>query len=463
MLHYAPSMVSLGLVVLITSGAFANPTRQGLSMSLSRRSGRFNSSEEWAVWAKAHRDRLITKYGGTVSNAKRGTGTNLLVNQGLDSIFYGSVAVGTPLVSYNVILDTGSADLWLADSSCSVGCDGGIPTFDSSASSTFKDQRTPFQIQYGSGAAIGTLATDTVEMAGFAFTQVFAVCDQVDNVLNAPVSGLMGLGFSSLASSQATPFWENLVRNGAWDQPVMAFQLTRYIDDERARELEPGGVFTMGFTNTSLYTGQIDFNPIPDNIPGFWTQTISSLTVQGNQITLSSADLRAAIDTGTTLVGGPADAIAEIYAQIPGSQPAAGQAEGYYMFPCKTTVTVTLAFGGKTWSISPTDFNHQEIEEGFCMGAFFALPTGASLPSWIVGDTFLKNVYSVFQYNPPAVGFAQLSDFALSFNENNDIAVPTPTIGLSPTHISSSARAKSVPITLLFTLISLLGPLLYIL
>ena len=29
------------------------------------------------------------------------------------------------------------------------------------------------------------------------------------------------------------------------------------------------------------------------------------------------------------------------------------------------------------------------------------------IPSWIIGDTFLKNVYSVFRFSdPPAVGFA---------------------------------------------------------
>lgn len=71
-----------------------------------------------------------------------------------------------------------------------------------------------------------------------------------------------------------------------------------------------------------------------------------------------------------------------------------------------------------------------------CLGAFFSLegaegdpdtaspedvenPTGdeeddsTGGPSWIVGDTFLKNVYSVFRYdNPRAVGFAELSDIA---------------------------------------------------
>lgn len=38
--------------------------------------------------------------------------------------------------------------------------------------------------------------------------------------------------------------------------------------------------------------------------------------------------------------------------------------------------------------------------------------SGNSPISWIVGATFLKNVYSVFRYNPPAIGFAALSDNA---------------------------------------------------
>lgn len=29
---------------------------------------------------------------------------------------------------------------------------------------------------------------------------------------------------------------------------------------------------------------------------------------------------------------------------------------------------------------------------------------------WILGDVFLKNVYSVFRFNPSSIGFATLSD-----------------------------------------------------
>lgn len=39
--------------------------------------------------------------------------------------------------------------------------------FNPSSSSTFKNLSTSFEIQYGSGAAIGYVAQDVVEMAGF--------------------------------------------------------------------------------------------------------------------------------------------------------------------------------------------------------------------------------------------------------------------------------------------------------
>ncbi|KAJ3491416.1 hypothetical protein NLJ89_g11336 [Agrocybe chaxingu] len=79
----------------------------GSSMALRRRTPSPKTAEEWGVWAKAHREGLQAKYGNKMS--KRGTGTNLLTNQNGDSSYFGSLAIGTPPVSYNVILDTGSA------------------------------------------------------------------------------------------------------------------------------------------------------------------------------------------------------------------------------------------------------------------------------------------------------------------------------------------------------------------
>ena len=55
--------------------------------------------------------------------------------------------------------------------------------------------------------------------------------------------------------------------------------------------------------------------------------------MNGNSVTLpSGSGSYAAIDTGTTLVGGPPAIIDAIYAQIPGSQALTGDNEGYYTY-----------------------------------------------------------------------------------------------------------------------------------
>jgi cathepsin D len=181
------------------------------------------------------------------------SGTNELINHNQDSSFFGSLAIGTPAQAYNVILDTGSADLWVASSSCSTGCNG-ITAFNSTTSSSFKNTTAPFDITYGSGRAQGILAQDTVQMAGFSVpNQNFGVVDAVSpGLLTTPVSGLLGLGFKTIASSHATPFWQTLVESGAWDQPVMSFYLSRFINATHAKPQEPGGRFTMGEYSQSM-------------------------------------------------------------------------------------------------------------------------------------------------------------------------------------------------------------------
>ena len=63
------------------------------------------------------------------------------------SEFYGSVSVGTPSVAYNVILDTGSADLLLATSPCT-GCESTTTLYTPADSSTSETSSTAFTITY---------------------------------------------------------------------------------------------------------------------------------------------------------------------------------------------------------------------------------------------------------------------------------------------------------------------------
>ena len=86
---------------------------------------------------------------------------------------------------FNVILDTGSPDLWLADTSC-LGCLPSMPRFLPSQSSSFQGTGQQGNISlgqsvtipYGGGVVAGVTVADTVTMGGLEIaSQTFRACD----------------------------------------------------------------------------------------------------------------------------------------------------------------------------------------------------------------------------------------------------------------------------------------------
>lgn len=138
------------------------------------------------------------------------------------------------------------------------------------------------------------------------------------------------------------------------------------------------------------------------------------MTMQGTSIPMNAGS-SVAVDTGTTLIGGPADTVASIFGAIPGARQMSGAYRNYYEYPCTTKIDFQIVFGGFTIRISDRDFNlgRYGSDQAYCTGAVFIqnLPAGSPV-QWIVGDSALKNVYSVYRFDPPAVGFAQLAGAA---------------------------------------------------
>jgi len=118
-----------------------------------------------------------------------------------------------------------------------------------------------------------------------------------------------------------------------------------------------------------------------------------------------------------------------------------------------------MNFGGQqSWGVSAADFELMSVDGTNCVGAFFDIDFGSGNegPSWIVGDTFLKNVYSVFRFDPPSVGFAQLSSYATSLSQLNT-PLPTETLVANPVQatnqfaISAAAPRWSTASTFVLT------------
>lgn len=357
------------------------------------------------------------------------------------------------------MLDTGSADFWLVDSDCGTAqhCDSNLNKYNTAASSTNIGSSTPFSITYGTGAVQGVLAADKVSLAGYTVNNLtFAEASSVAaNTVEYPTSGIMGMGFQSLSTSGATPFWQVLGKQNVLQTNAFTFQLARNIDnispnDPNINDVQnPGGVFTLGKIDSNQYSGDITYTSIPNNLQnqqglGYWTIPLGGITVNGRSASIGSNPL-AAIDTGTTLVGGPASSISAFYSQISGSRSANSVGmPGYYLFPCSTNLNIELTFGGKSWPMNTQDFNlgsYPYTNSQTCLGALFEIDLGSTeygVPQWIVGDSFLKNVFSVFD-GSGRVGFASL-------NGNNAQIVSVTSNAVSsqtPPATSSSASGSS--------------------
>ena len=62
-------------------------------------------------------------------------------------------------------------------------------------------------------------------------------------------------------------------------------------------------------------------------------------------------------------------------------------------------------------SDTPSSFNLGKVSSGsqYCVGALAGQDLGLGSNVWLLGDSFMKNVYTVFSFDQNSVGFATLS------------------------------------------------------
>ncbi|EJF65495.1 acid protease [Dichomitus squalens LYAD-421 SS1] len=333
------------------------------------------------------------------------------ISGAMDVLYYGPLNFGSPPQSLTVDIDTGSADLWVPE-----GCQGcGNDQFFSKQSSTFRRSTTRCAITYGSGKVSGTLATDIVGLGTASVSgQTFCAVRKESSDLNdEPNSGLLGMAFGSIAQSGKATFFENLLAQKQLAQSVFSVHLTR--------TRETGSQVCFGCYDATKAMGPVRWNSVISRT--YWSIAMDGLSV--NKTLSVSANLTAAIDTGTTLIYLPSGVADDFYALIPGSASAmqygAGKrltrildsvannnTTGFYTVPCDTTVTVALILNGETFSIYPSDFNlgRTDVDSNDCVGGILALGNGFPQNLAIIGDEFLKSWYSVFDYSG-RVGFAR--------------------------------------------------------
>jgi hypothetical protein len=103
------------------------------------------------------------------------------------------IQIGTPGTDFEVLIDTGSSDLWVASSQCT-SCKG--TTLGPGVSSTLEVSNTPWLVPYQAGNVSGVMVTDDVTVAGLTVDMMqFGVATKGTEI--APFDGIWGLSWTS--------------------------------------------------------------------------------------------------------------------------------------------------------------------------------------------------------------------------------------------------------------------------
>lgn len=353
--------------------------------------------------------RNAKRFNEELTRLQKRAGEMGMVNHEYDNLYTGEISVGNPGQKFSVVLDTGSADLWVQESNCTK-CQGS--KYDRAQSSSFSvpDGSPTFRINYGSGSVTGRLGRDDVSLAGYRVVkQTFGLIDEGSHILGDNGQGILGLAFQSLSNAKVTPWW--VTSSTKWPQQIFAFYLRRWRHDDAATGSDDGGRLTLGYLDNSLYQGDVHYVKLLDN-PKYWAVPMSKLSVGGQDVDLSGKP-NVAIDTGTTHILGPEEVVNKIYEKIPNSRPSASHRQ-YMEYPCNQTVDdVKITFGDFELQMTNADFNAGEVKErpGWCLGTFYIGRLSSNNPvNWIFGASALKNAYTVFDNQNQQVGFAKLAD-----------------------------------------------------
>ncbi|KAJ7201270.1 aspartic peptidase domain-containing protein [Mycena pura] len=336
-----------------------------------------------------------------------------------------NLTVGGTLV--NALIDTGSTDLWVGS---------GVGAFNNTGAAV--------ELLFGDGSDFvnGTIGLADVEIAGHKIPAQGELYTLENNQnLTWALLALVGLGFDSLGRIPGA-----LTAAGVPDAPLVGKSLLSSIFD-----LNPGkGRFfalslsrlydSLDSADASLDIATLDakYSAVQDapTLPLFpddsiqWTVLTQALQVNGLSIPLSSSingtpsgNSVILLDSGTTNILAPTEIRDAVYSAVPGAVLAKkssipntqfSEDKDVWVVPCGTAIKMSTTFGGKSNRIHPLDLTDLTFVLGpdgknhtICVGT---ITNGGPILSstngfdMIFGDSFLRNVYTVFSFGNDTVG-----------------------------------------------------------
>uniref|UniRef100_A0A914XFV1 Peptidase A1 domain-containing protein n=1 Tax=Plectus sambesii TaxID=2011161 RepID=A0A914XFV1_9BILA len=319
-----------------------------------------------------------------------------------DLEYLGNCTLGTPQQQFIVVLDTGSSNLWVPDSTCKACKHKHL--YDNTKSSTFKDDGTKWSIEYGDGSnAHGIQAYETVCFGAIGTSQLcvpntnFGRATVVKGFNQDAADGILGLAFQSLSVNNVVPPLINAVNQKLIDQPLFTVWLTKNGPVEGVR----GGVFTYGAIDTTNCGPVLAYQPLSSAT--YWQFRIAGVAIGTTTINTKSVDVIS--DTGTSFLGGPKTVLDAIAAPIGARY---DSSQGLYFVDCNPSTTPDIVFtiGTNTYNIQKQNYI-VDFGGGQCAMAMFPMDGQGFGPAWILGDPFIRSFCNIYDIGQRRIGFAK--------------------------------------------------------
>lgn len=341
-----------------------------------------------------------------------------MLNALYSGMYVGNVSVGTPSQHFSVVMDTGSSNLWVPDSTCAFASSPACKyqhLYQNKSSSTFQPNCSPLQscllfLPYGSGTVLGTLSKDTVHVGGVdlpntTFGRVYLEPGPVAEWNPPAFDGIMGLAYPIIAMPMFTflpgPF-DLMMQRHLVPEPLFSIFLS-------SNENDTSSYVAFGDVPNTNYDGELLEVPQDPLQPllGYWCISVKSVNVNGVVQNGTTNGIIGVVDTGTSLIAGPPAVVNPIIAQINASTDCSNLGH-------LPNISFTVALGADAthdFVLTPQQYTYrQSFADGSpdqCQCGLFAFDAGEGImPLWILGDPFLRSYFAVFNRGTNTLHFA---------------------------------------------------------
>jgi len=308
--------------------------------------------------------------------------------------YWGSMSLGSPPQSFKVIFDTGSGNLIVPSSTCTVpGC---LPhhKYDNHASTssmTIQNEKGEgnAEISFGTGNIAGDFYRDKLCIGdSLCIDSSFIAADKesTEPFQEIPFDGIMGLGFKDLSMGKGFNIVDDLFAKGM----LPGGQITFYCTDGGDSEVTFGGYKSEHLASDIVWA--------PVKIESYWQVVIDDITFDNVPKGLcgGGGGCQVAVDTGTSMLAGPSDLVDKLSNMIAAKE----DCSNFNSLP-----KLGFQIGDKVLNLKPDDYMDSSASD--CSFSLMALdvppPKG---PLFIFGDPFLRRFVTIFDRTGPRVGFA---------------------------------------------------------